>query len=103
MTTLLIVLNLLASVISFSAIVWAWHKARAKLRDSEARFDHLKEFGQSYGGEQLTYDDVQHLRELVNKTIHGHMLDGLGLQVGLVGLGIALGTAANVLPLVTSG
>lgn len=102
MTMLLIALNLLAFVISFGAILWAWYEARGNLRASEARLAHLKEFGRSYGGEQLTYDDMQNLRELVDKTVHGHALNGLGLQVWLVGLGIALGTTANVLPLITS-
>lgn len=120
MTTLLIALNLLAFVISFGAILWAWMKVRADMVENEALLVRLEEIEQAYDHEPaellhekraaqraagktvVSFGDLDNMPEIVKGLIYRHALDGLGWQVALVGLGIALGTAANVLPLVVS-
>lgn len=124
--TLLILMNVLAFLISFGAILWAWFKVRKDMRDNEALLLRLQEIEQEYANEpaelfgggdrreeereqqraagktMFTYGDLANMPELVKHLIHSHALNGLGLQVWLVGLGLAVGTAANVLSLFVS-
>lgn len=93
------------------------------MRDNEALLVRLKEIEQAYANEpadlsgggdrrherreqqraagktMFTYGDLANMPELVKHLIYSHALNGLALQVWLVGLGLAVGAAANVLSL----
>lgn len=121
--TLLILMNVLAFIVSFGAILWAWMKVRKDMQDNAALLDRLKEIEREYANEpaelfgggdrrqekreqqlaagktMFTYGDLANMPELVKHLIYTHALSGLALQVWLVGLGLAVGTAANVLSL----
>lgn len=123
MKTMLILMNVLAFLVSFGAILWAWHKVRKDMRDNEALLLRLKEIDEEYakepaelfgGGDRqqekreqqraagkmmFTYGDLANMPELVKHLIYSHSLSGLALQVWLVGVGLAVGAAANVLSL----
>lgn len=120
MVTLLVVLNVLAYVLSLGAILWAWvavrrdiaHNSKVldQLRAIDARYEQLPRGTQSHDERKaamfeeyrqagkfiFTYQDVQHMPELVKSMIFQHSLGGLRSQVALVGLGLTLGTVANV-------
>ena len=117
------VLNILAFIVSFGAIVWAWCKVRKDMRSNAHLLDRLKEIAQEYssgphgestgeerrqekhdrqvaaGKTMFTNDDVENMPEMVKDLIYTHAARGLGLQVALVGVGLLLGTVANVLSL----
>lgn len=124
MKTLLVLMNVMAFLVSFGAILWAWLNVRKDMQGNEALLLRLKEidegfakepaeiFGGSEGRQQekreqqraagkmmFTYGDLANMPELVKHLIYSHSLRGLALQVWLVGLGLATGTAANVLSL----
>lgn len=123
MKTLLVLMNLLAFVISFGAILWAWFIIHKDMRENSALFARLKEIEQRYANEppsifgggsrteemraeqqaagktMFTYSDMDNMPELVKHLIYSHAVSGLGLQVWLVGAGLALATAANILSL----
>ncbi|WP_251421185.1 hypothetical protein [Pseudarthrobacter sp. NCCP-2145] len=123
MKTLLILMNVVAFIVSFGAILWAWMKVRKDMRDNAALLDRLKEIEREYANEpaepfgggdrrqekreqqlaagktMFTYGDLANMPELVKHLIYSHALNGLALQVWLVGLGLAVSTAANVLSL----
>lgn len=48
MKTLLVLMNLLALVISFGAILWAWFIIHKDMRENSALFARLKEIEQRY-------------------------------------------------------
>lgn len=120
MLLVLVVLNVLAFALSLGAILWAWvsvkrdvarnSKILNELRAIDARYepqlfstdDHegvqaarTTEYVQA-GKFNFTFQDVTHMPELVKSMIFNHALSGLRSQVALVGLGLALGTVANV-------
>lgn len=120
MVAVLVVLNVLAFVLSLGAILWAWvsvkrdvarnSKILNELRAIDARYESLlasthdregtyaaktDEYTQA-GKFTFTYQDVVHMPELVKSMIFSHALRGLRSQVALVGLGLTLGTVANV-------
>lgn len=123
MKTLLVVMNILAFLVSFGAILWAWRNVRTDIRDNADLLDRLNEIERAYasgphggtdgedrqrekrqrqiaaGKTMFTYSDLDNMPELVKNLIYTHALSGLGIQVFLVGLGLALGTLANVLSL----
>ncbi|GKV71711.1 hypothetical protein NCCP2145_10920 [Pseudarthrobacter sp. NCCP-2145] len=116
-------MNVVAFIVSFGAILWAWMKVRKDMRDNAALLDRLKEIEREYANEpaepfgggdrrqekreqqlaagktMFTYGDLANMPELVKHLIYSHALNGLALQVWLVGLGLAVSTAANVLSL----
>lgn len=57
-----------------------------------AKFDDYRAAGKFI----FTYSDMQHMPELVKSMIFHHALGGLRSQVALVGVGLTLGTVANV-------
>ena len=119
MKTLLVVMNVLAFVVSFGAILWAWIIVHKDMRANSALFARLKEIERTYADEpasmfgggsrteamraeqrtagktMFTYSDMDNMPELVKHLIYSHAVSGLGLQVWLVGAGLALGTAAT--------
>ena len=123
MEAFLVVLNILAFIVSFGAIVWAWCKVRKDMRSNAHLLGRLEDIAQEYrsgphggstGEERLqekhdrqvaagktmfTNGDMENMPEMVKHLIYTHAASGLGLQVALVGLGLLLGTVANVLSL----
>jgi hypothetical protein len=120
MVTFLVVLNVLAFVLSLGAILWAWVAVRkdiahnsgvlAELRAIDARYElvpitlqnaderkaaKFNDYRQA-GKYIFSYQDMHHMPELVKSMIFQHSLGGLRSQVALVGLGLTLGTVANV-------
>lgn len=120
MKTVLVVMNVLAFVVSFGAILWAWTLVHKDMRENSALLNLLKEIEQKYANEppalfgggsraeamraeqreagktMFTYGDMDNMPELVKHLIYSHAVRGLGFQVWLVGAGLALGTAANI-------
>lgn len=125
MTTLLVILNALAFVTSFGAILWAWVALRRDVKGNEELLGRLRAIDARYenspadalvraGGGQpdrqeqklaewrasgkhmFTYGEANHLPEMVKSLIYAHAASGLGAQVWLVGLGLLMGTLANV-------
>jgi hypothetical protein len=120
MVSLLVVLNILAYVLSLGAILWAWVAVRRdiavnlktlqELRAIDARYGLAPSSIENYeekkaakfseykqaGKYIFSYQDMQHMPELVKSMIFHHALGGLRSQVALVGLGLTLGTVANV-------
>lgn len=114
MKTLLVVLNLVAFVLSFGAIAWAWYAVHKDVQNNRALMERLKAIDVRYanGGRErtdekfaeyrragktmFTYNDLQHMPELVKDLIYRHAAGGLGPQVVLVGLGLLVGTVANI-------
>lgn len=119
MKTLLVVMNVFAFVLSFGAILWAWYAVRkdmrgnAKLLESElayasepagllgggSRREEMRAEQKVIGKTMFTYGDLDNMPELVKHLIYSHAASGLALQIWLVGAGLALGTAANILSL----
>lgn len=120
MKTLLVIMNVLAFVVSFGAILWAWYIVRKDMRENAALLTRLKEIERAYASEpaaifgggprtdemraeqqaagktMFTYGDMDNMPELVKHLIYSHAASGLALQVWLVGAGLALGAAANI-------
>ena len=125
MTTLLVVLNILAFVISFGAILWAWIALRRDIKGNEDLLERLRVIDANYandpagvllgaqggsaerqeqklaewrasGKQMFTYGEMNHMPELVKSLIYSHAAGGLGTQIWLVGLGLLIGTIANV-------
>lgn len=123
MKTVLVIMNVLAFLFSFGAILWAWHIVHKDMQRNSALLARLKEIDLAYANEpaglfgggsrteemraeqraagktMFTYGDMNNMPELVKHLIYSHAVSGLGLQVGLVGVGLVLGTAANLLSL----
>lgn len=116
----LAVLNVLAFALSVGAILWAWVAVRRDIASNSKVLTELRNIDAKYeqmpGGEPtdretqaakfrdyrqagkfiFTYNDMQHMPEVVKTMIFQHSVGGLRSQVVLVGLGLALGTVANV-------
>lgn len=123
MKTMLILMIVLAFIVSFGAILWAWFKVRKDMRENEALLVRLRGIEKAYandpaqlfaGGDRthekreqqraagktmFTYGDLDNMPELVKHLIYSHALNGLALQVWLLGLGLAVGAAASMLSL----
>ncbi|MFE4230342.1 hypothetical protein ACFRJ8_20900 [Arthrobacter sp. NPDC056886] len=74
------------------------HEPAQLFGDGDRRHE-KREQQQAAGKTMFTYGDLANMPELVKHLIYSHALNGLALQVWLVGLGLAVGTAANVLSL----
>lgn len=125
METLLAIMNVLAFAISFGAILWAWVILRRDVKDNDELLAMLKAIDQKYeeepadalvramrvspelqaqkieewrqsGKQMFTYGEMNHMPELVKSLIYAHAASGLGTQVWLVGLGLLIGTVANI-------
>lgn len=125
MKTLLAVLNVLSFAISFGAILWAWVVLRRDVQANDDLLERLKAIDEKYerepadafvqliggptdrqqekieewrrtGKQMFTYNEMNHMPELVKSLIYMHAASGLGAQVWLVGLGLLIGTVANV-------
>lgn len=119
MLTILALLNVASFILSFGAILWAWlivHKDMkenlsllARIREVDSRYadeavalggtairDERRAEYVAVGKTMFTYGDMMHMPELVKGLIYSHAASGLGLQVGLVGVGLVLGTVANI-------
>lgn len=120
MVPLLIVLNVFAYVLSLGAILWAWVAVRGDIARNAKVLQELRAIDMRYELVLITADtykerkaatfaeyrqagkyffsnhDLQHAPEKVKSMIFHHALGGLRSQVALVGLGLTLGTVANI-------
>ncbi|MFS0715924.1 hypothetical protein ABC337_02660 [Arthrobacter sp. 1P04PC] len=93
MKTLLVIINVLAFVVSFGAILWAWYIVRKDMRENAALLIRLKEIERAYASEpaaifgggsrtdemraeqqaagktMFTYGDIDNMPELVKHLI----------------------------------
>ncbi|WP_028278274.1 hypothetical protein [Arthrobacter sp. I3] len=120
MIVVLVVLNVLAFALSFGAILWAWVSVKGDVARNSEILNDLRTIDATYepllasthdregtyaartdeytraGKFTFTFQDMHHMPELVKSMIFSHALSGLRSQVALVGLGLTLGTVANV-------
>ncbi|WP_104172570.1 hypothetical protein [Arthrobacter sp. Y81] len=119
MLTILTLMNVAAFILSFGAILWAWLIVHKDMKENVALLARIREIDAKYAREAVTlgqtaireerraeyvavgktmftYGDMMHMPELVKGLIYSHAASGLGLQVALVGLGLSIGTVANI-------
>ncbi|MGO4383858.1 hypothetical protein AB4Y80_06480 [Specibacter sp. RAF43] len=124
MKTFLVIMNVVAFLVSFGAILWAWRILRSDTRSNDALLTRLRSIDAKYEGSAtagpgqrktsdqkfdeyraagkkiFTYNDMQHAPEMVEALINERAARGIGLQVWLVGAGLLIGTVANIIGLV---